>query len=52
VKKSGAFTDKKLSTAKVAIPKLKMESLHTNRQSVALEKIPELNYANANFYSN
>ena len=52
VKKQGTFTDKKNTTAKIAIPKLKIDNLHTNRQSVALEKIPELNYGNANFYQN
>jgi hypothetical protein len=52
VKRQGAFTDKKNTTAKIAIPKLKIDSLYSNRQSVALEKIPELNYANANFYQN
>ena len=45
-----SFTDKKNTTAKIAIPKLRIDNLHTNRQSVALEKIPELNYGNANFY--
>jgi hypothetical protein len=52
VKRQGTFTDKKNTTAKIAIPKLRMDNLHTNRQSVALEKIPELNYGNANFYHN